>query len=109
MHLETPNPSATVQDLGDVVSFLGDLPKTFPTLFPKKNTGAWLLRNRHTNGLAPYIHFVGRQAFISKSDFANWFRSQPADRNVSDAQRVAARTNVSVARAATRRTNRSGV
>lgn len=69
----TPKP-----DLGDVVPFLTGLPKTYPNIFTKPGTAEWLLRNRTANGLAEYIRFLGRRAFISQRDFERWFRGRAA-------------------------------
>ncbi len=78
MHDKTHEHAPTEGDLDDVVPFLDGLPRSYPALFIRKHSAAWLLRNRERNGLAPLVHFVGRQAFISKREFANWFRSRPS-------------------------------
>lgn len=79
--LDAP-PSA--DPLADAIPFK-DLHKLYPVLFPKKNTGPWLLLNRKANGLDPYVLWVGRHAFILRSSLLEWMRlrSQPAPRRRS--------------------------
>lgn len=109
--MPTSNTSNTLppapDTLADVAPFL-DLPETHPALFRAKGTAEWLLRNRDVNGLAAIIHFVGRTAYVSKSEFAAWFRSRPAQPSRSDAQRISARSNVAIARAAKSRRRQRG-
>jgi hypothetical protein len=76
MH-DKPQTSTPPPDLGDVVAFSA-LAKKYPNIFLKPGTAAWLLRNRHRNGLASRVHFVGRTAMISVADFGAWLRSRPA-------------------------------
>jgi hypothetical protein len=61
--------------LADVVPFFM-LPSLYRQLFPSKHTAAWLLRQRDANGLSQFIRWVGRTAFISRGDFAAWFKSR---------------------------------
>jgi len=74
--------------LADVVPFL-DLPQHYPQFFAARHSAAWLLRQRDRNGLATIVRWIGRTAFVSRADFASWFRSR-ADRPASSATRVAA-------------------
>jgi hypothetical protein len=60
--------------LGDVIKW-SDLPAQYPVLFPKPSSAEWLIRNRERNGLAEIVFFVGRTAFVSRSDFARWVKS----------------------------------
>ena len=98
---QTPsNPSPASDPLADVVDFKRDLPGRYPAVFKKPNTAEWLLRGRDRNGLAPYVRFVGRTAYITLSDFASWFRTRTEAPAGSEARRAAARVNVAAARAA---------
>lgn len=106
-HTDQPTATAPLSSdpLADVVPFL-TLPKLHPNLFGAKNSAQWLLRQRESNGLAEHLRWVGRTAFISRGDFAAWFRSrsQPAPR--TEAQRVASARNVVVARKAKTKSDR---
>lgn len=57
----------------------------YPVLFPRKNTGPWLVRNRKENGLEPFMLLSGRRYFILRPDLLAWMRarSQPAPRRRS--------------------------
>lgn len=100
-HSEQPHAPAPLgsDPLTDVVDGR-ELPKLYPQLFPNRNTLPWLMRRRDTNGLAEHLRWVGRTAYISKSDFAAWFRSRATRPATTEAQRRASSRNVAIARAA---------
>lgn len=85
--------------LADVVPFM-ELPKVYPQIFINKNTAGWLLRQRDRNGLAGIVRWVGRTPFVSRTDFAGWFRSRSEQPTRTAAQRAASAKNVLLARAA---------
>jgi hypothetical protein len=92
--------------LEDVVRFL-DLPNLYPKLFKSEHSAAWMLRRRDSNGLAAIIRWVGRTAFVSRSDFAAWFRSRSAQPARGETGQAATSTNMTTGVRAAKRAQRT--
>jgi hypothetical protein len=100
MNHDAPQPTPSAREIAaDMVRFLEDLPREFPAFFPKKNSAGWLLRQRNMNGLSEIIRWVGRTAFVSRTEFARWVTTRCTEKSRTEAQRVASAKNLSAARA----------
>lgn len=72
--IESTNPLTAGLDLADPTAWvLADaLSQLYPNLWSSLQAVRWDLRNRETNGLAPFARILGRKSIVHHAAAARW-------------------------------------